>query len=49
MASDGDRHGKDPMSLYHIWGNLKDGVRDAIFVLYRDVPDALRQRGQEKF
>ncbi len=37
------------MSLYHIWCNLKDGVRDTIFARYRGVPDALRQRGHEKF
>jgi hypothetical protein len=37
------------MNVYHVRCNLKDGVRDVIFALYRDFPDSVRQRGEEKF
>ncbi len=37
----------DPIESFH--HGLNSLVRDAIFALYRDLPDPQRQRGQEKF
>ena len=37
------------MDIYHIWCNLKPGVTDIKFALYRDFPDAVRETGEEKF
>ena len=37
----------DPVESFHHAVNSL--VRDTIFALYRDFPDAMRQRGQEKF
>jgi hypothetical protein len=37
----------DPTESFHHAVNSL--VRDTIFALYRDFPDSVRQRGQEKF
>jgi len=37
----------DPTESFHHAVNSL--VRDPIFALYRDFPDSVRQRGQEKF
>ncbi len=37
----------DPTESFH--QGVNSLVRDTIFALYRDFPDPVRQRGQEKF
>jgi len=37
----------EPIEGFH--HGINSLVRDTIFALYRDFPDPLRQRGQEKF
>lgn len=34
------------MDIYHVWGDLKPGAQ---FAFYRDFPDPIRHRGEEKF